>query len=217
MDGQRIAEPGLLAQHGADVARVGLAAIALHRLGVERQPRDHGDAVIALLAVQRDVLIAEPLEALARKGVVDALDFLQAEHVGPHRLDELRHQVDAQPHRIDVPGGELELHVTPSRHPRRIFHDGGLSAIESLRLMRIQASKMAIAGSSPQDNDGSGKIATEFAACSRCGTCSGRAAAWSRGCRPRRWCPSPAGRSRSIAEAGSPARRTSASAGGCRR
>ena len=65
MDRQRIAQARLLAQHGADVARVGLAAIALHGLGIERQPRDHGDAVIALLAVERDVLIAEPLEALA--------------------------------------------------------------------------------------------------------------------------------------------------------
>ena len=78
----RIAQRGLLAERHLDVTRVGLAAIALHRLGIERQPRDHGDAVVALLAVQRDVLIAEPLEALPREGVVDALYFLQAEHVG---------------------------------------------------------------------------------------------------------------------------------------
>jgi hypothetical protein len=56
------------------------------------------------------MLIAEPLEALARKGVVDAFRLLQAQHVRPHRLDEFGDEVDAQPHRIDVPGCQGETH-----------------------------------------------------------------------------------------------------------
>ena len=69
----------------------------------------HHDAVIALLSVERDVLVAEPLEALERKLVVRTLGLLQADDVRPHRLDELRHEVDAQPHRVDVPGGDSEI------------------------------------------------------------------------------------------------------------
>ena len=122
MNGHRVAQLCLLAQRDADVAAVDLAAIALQRLGIERQPRDHGDAVIALLAVERDVLIAEPLEALQRKGVVRALGFLQAQHVGTDRLEELGNEVDAQPDRIDVPGGELDLHGRNLGAGRRIFH-----------------------------------------------------------------------------------------------
>ena len=89
---------------------VGLAAEILLAGGLERQPRDDDDAVIALLAVERDVLVAEPPEALEREGVVRALGLLQAEHVRPRRLDELGDEVDAQPHRIDVPGGDGKTH-----------------------------------------------------------------------------------------------------------
>ena len=110
MHRDRIAQPGALAEHRGNMAAVGLAAEALDVEALERQPRQHDDAVIALLAVERDVLVAEPLEALERKGVVRTFGLLQAENVRPHRLDEFRDQIDAQPHRIDVPGGELELH-----------------------------------------------------------------------------------------------------------
>src|SRR5215217_5660115 len=76
---------------------------------LERKARKHDNAVIALLAVKGDVLIAETLEALERKLVVRALRLLQAQHVRPRRLDKLRDQIDAQAHRIDVPGGDGEL------------------------------------------------------------------------------------------------------------
>src|ERR1700760_637652 len=91
---------------------VGLAAEALDVEALEWQLRDHRDAVIALLSVERDVLIAEPLEPLQRKGVVDALGFLQAEHVGPRRLEEFGDEIDAQPHRVDVPGCQGKTHET---------------------------------------------------------------------------------------------------------
>jgi len=66
--------------------------------------------VIALLAVERDVLVAKLLETLQRKRIVDAFRFLQTQHIRPHGLDELRDKIDAQAHRIDIPGGEGEAH-----------------------------------------------------------------------------------------------------------
>ena len=65
-----------------------LPQYACTALDFERQPREHDDAVIALLAVERDVLVAQPLETLAREFVVRALGLLQAEDVGADGLDE---------------------------------------------------------------------------------------------------------------------------------
>src|SRR5690348_17256863 len=79
--------------------------------------RDHRHAVVALLPVQGDVLVAEPPEALERKLVVRTLGLLQTEDVGARRFDELRHKVDAQAHRVDVPGGDEKAHSFPSSWP----------------------------------------------------------------------------------------------------
>src|SRR5882672_4399797 len=78
--------------------------------GLERQLRDHSDAVITLLPVQRDVFVAEAFEALQRKCVVDAFGFLQAQHVRPRRFEEFGDDIDAQAHRIDIPGCQGEAH-----------------------------------------------------------------------------------------------------------
>ena len=110
MQHQRFCKLRLLAEGHGDVARIHLVAEGPDVAALERQLRDDGDAVIALLPVQRDVLIAEPLEALARKGVVDAFRLLQAQHVRPRRLHEFGDEIDAQPHRIDVPGCQGETH-----------------------------------------------------------------------------------------------------------
>ena len=106
MDGDRVAQPGAFAEHRGNVAAIGLAAETLNVEALERQPREHDDAVIALLTVERDVLVAKPLEALARKSVVRAFGLLQTQDVRTDRLDELGDEIDAQPHRIDVPGGD---------------------------------------------------------------------------------------------------------------
>src|SRR6202035_1040964 len=98
-----IAQARLLAECHPDMPAVGLAAEIALVDRVERYARDDRDAVVALLPVERDVVVAEPRETLARKLVVRALGLLQAEHVRPLRLDELRHQIDAQPHGIYVP------------------------------------------------------------------------------------------------------------------
>src|SRR6478752_3342275 len=92
------------------MTRIHLVAEGTDVRGLEWNLRDDGDAVIALLPVQRDVLVAEPLEALQRKGVVDALGLLEAQHVRPRALEKLRDQIDAQPHRIDVPGCQGKTH-----------------------------------------------------------------------------------------------------------
>ena len=64
-----------------DVAAIVLAA-ELPAVDVEeRQPRDDGDAVIALLAVDRDVPVAGVAEGAMGKIGVRALGFLQAEDV----------------------------------------------------------------------------------------------------------------------------------------
>src|SRR5262245_28351197 len=72
--------------------------------------RDRRDAVIAFLAVDFDVRIADLGEGLPRKFVVGAFRFLQAEHVGGKALEEPLDQRQPQPHGIDVPRGDDETH-----------------------------------------------------------------------------------------------------------
>ncbi len=110
MQGHGVAQSRPLAQHGRDVTAIGLAAIVLCVEGIERQAREQRDSVIALLSVEGGVLIAEPLEPLERKLVVRAFGFLQTKDVRTDRLDELGHEIDAQPHRIDVPCGDGKTH-----------------------------------------------------------------------------------------------------------
>src|SRR5579883_3147218 len=64
MHRDRIAETGALAEHRGNVAAIAFAAEELNIKTLERQPRQHDHAVIALLSVQRDMLIAQPLETL---------------------------------------------------------------------------------------------------------------------------------------------------------
>src|SRR4029079_4469739 len=92
------------------MARVTLAAEAALVDGVERYARDHRDAVVALLTVDRDVLVAELPEALRRKSIVWALRLLQAQHVGLRGSQEPGDAIDAQADGIDVPGGDGQRH-----------------------------------------------------------------------------------------------------------
>ena len=78
MQRHRITQAGTLAQHRGHVTAIGLVAKILKAEGFKRQARKHGDAVVALLPVQRDMLISEPLETLERKLVIRAFGFLQA-------------------------------------------------------------------------------------------------------------------------------------------
>jgi len=102
---------GLLADHRRDMPRVGLAAKAVAINCRERQPGQHGDAVIALLAIDRGVNVTEPLEPFEGKSIIRTFGLLQAQDVGTNRLEKLRDIVDAQPHRVDVPGRDGEPHL----------------------------------------------------------------------------------------------------------
>src|SRR5437764_9404676 len=106
----RIAQPGAFAEFRRDVAAIGLTAERLNVETLKWQPRQHDDAVIALLTIKRGIFIAEPLEALEREFIVRTFGFLQAQYVGTDGLEEARNQIDAQPNRIDVPACNGELH-----------------------------------------------------------------------------------------------------------
>jgi len=110
MQDDGIAKAGAFAQHDRDVPAVGLAAKRLDAEILERQARKNDHSVIAFLPVERHVLVTQALEALERKAVVRALRLLQTEDVGPHRLDESRYGLDAQPHRVDVPRRDRQPH-----------------------------------------------------------------------------------------------------------
>ena len=110
MQHQRLRQLRLFAERNRDVTRIDLVAEGTDVGGLERQFRDDGDAMIALLPVQRDVLIAEAPETLERKCIIDAFGFLQAQNVRPHRFQEFGDEIDAQAHRIDIPGCQGETH-----------------------------------------------------------------------------------------------------------
>jgi hypothetical protein len=110
MQHQRLRQLRLFAERNRDVTRIDLVAEGSDVGGLERQFRDHRDAMITLLSVQRDVLIAEAPETLQRKCIIDAFGFLQAQNVRPHRFQEFGDEIDAQAHRIDVPGCQGETH-----------------------------------------------------------------------------------------------------------
>ncbi len=80
------------------------------RTRLERKARSDGDAMPALLAADRQMRQAHLHKGLARKLALLALDLLQAQYVRRLFGDEARHLVDAQPHRVDVPGGEAKAH-----------------------------------------------------------------------------------------------------------
>ncbi len=61
--------------------------------------------MIALLAMDLDMLIAQLAEVFFWKLVILALDFLQTQNVGIMCFQKIFHQPNAQSDRINVPGG----------------------------------------------------------------------------------------------------------------
>ncbi|CDX46437.1 hypothetical protein MPLDJ20_90013 [Mesorhizobium plurifarium] len=87
---------------------------------LDRAAGDGGDAVIALLTVEQDVLVARLAEGLFREELVRNLGLLQAEHVGRVFLQQPLDDRHAQAHGIDVPGGDGERHAaSPDGKSRR--------------------------------------------------------------------------------------------------
>ena len=74
----------------------------------DRQAGEHRHPVIAFLPIDLDVVEPELADGGEREGIVAALGFLQAEDVGAVPVHQLPQQRQAQPHRIDVPGGDRE-------------------------------------------------------------------------------------------------------------
>ncbi|MNV90311.1 hypothetical protein D3C71_1846850 [compost metagenome] len=79
---------------------------------MQRQARDRRHAVIALLAVHLDMIVAERLQGLGRKLVVRALGFLQAEDVRLPGLQQMLDQRHAQANGVDVPSGDGKGHAS---------------------------------------------------------------------------------------------------------
>jgi hypothetical protein len=77
----------------------------------EPPPRDDGDPVIALLAVNLDVPVARFAKRLEREVGVRAFGFLQAEDVGHVFDQEALYQADTQADGVDVPGSDREGHL----------------------------------------------------------------------------------------------------------
>ena len=95
-------------QAGEGVAPVIPAAPGAGAGLVELDPRQDGDAVVALLAVDHEMGIAERGHRLAREGLVGGLGLLQADHVGRHLVHEARQVVEPLAHRVDVPGRQAQ-------------------------------------------------------------------------------------------------------------
>ena len=114
MDGDAGRRSRFAAQRHRDVPRIGAIAHLHHARFRERETREDGDAVIALLAHMHDERIAKGLQLLQRKPVVGALGLLQAQDVGPALLQEALHLVDPQADGVDVPSRDCELH---GEHP----------------------------------------------------------------------------------------------------
>ena len=98
-------QPGL--ELGRDMAGIVLAAKGEGMGFAERQARENGDAVIALLAIDRLMDIAEVAEDIPREKRVRNLGLLQAEHVRGIGFQETGDQIGPQTDGIDVPGGDF--------------------------------------------------------------------------------------------------------------
>ena len=107
------------------MARVALGAKIAPAGPQRRDARDDRDAVIALLSVDRDMLIAELAELaagkIARRDTSSPAGTARRACVPQKARDE----IDAQPHRIDVPGRDGKCHARPHRSRRATFPVAG--------------------------------------------------------------------------------------------
>src|SRR6185437_7568152 len=76
----------------------------------EGNPRNDRDAMIALLTVDRDMGIARVPERRVGEIGVRAFRLLEAENVRLVLVEIADDELDAQTHRIDVPGGDGKRH-----------------------------------------------------------------------------------------------------------
>jgi hypothetical protein len=105
---------------GGDMPRIAHLAKGFSINIAQRQARDNGDAVVTLLSIDRDMLVAELTHIGCREFSVPAFRFLKAKNVGLVVAQESANLGDPQPNGIDVPGRNFQIHViTPRRRNGR--------------------------------------------------------------------------------------------------
>ena len=97
-------------ERDGEMARMSAPANVAALFKREGDARERGDAVIALLARDRDMGKAERVQLARGEVLLDAFDLLQAEEIGLVRLDEAADEIEPEPDGVDVPGGEAEAH-----------------------------------------------------------------------------------------------------------
>ena len=102
-------------EHAGGQARTDMAGLAIVLPVVptildQRHPRQRGNAMMHLLAVEQAVAIPQRFEHVVREGVVDDLGFLQAQHIGGMIAQEAFDDIEPETDRIDVPGGNAQRH-----------------------------------------------------------------------------------------------------------
>src|ERR1700730_7621818 len=85
--------------------------------------------------------VAESGEALERKLVVGTFGFLKADHVGICGLEKFCDQIDAQSHRIDVPGRDRKFHT---RQEIRRDQDTTMLSLKSPMRFRLASSPLSL-------------------------------------------------------------------------
>jgi len=86
-----------------DVARIDLVAEGADIGGLERQLRDHRDAVIALLPVQGDVLHSRDAENVSTEKRHQCIWFPAGTARPPRRFEKFGDEIDGRRTGIDVP------------------------------------------------------------------------------------------------------------------
>ena len=96
------------ADHGLDVARLGVIIVARQRRDdiLDGTLGEDGDAVVALLSHDCGI-VAEITDLELGKAFGDGLDFLQQRNVGRGFGEPLEHARQARLDRVHVPGGDF--------------------------------------------------------------------------------------------------------------
>jgi len=94
------------AKGDADVAAIILGRKNAAILAHERQARENGHAVIALLAVHRDMGVAELFKITTWKLIIGTFGFLQTQHVRSGLFQEALHKARTKADGVDVPCGD---------------------------------------------------------------------------------------------------------------
>jgi hypothetical protein len=119
MQNEGACRPIRLGELDREMARMAPPANVAALVKREGKAGKDGDAVIALLAGHGDMGKAERAKLDPRELAFDALDLLQAKNVRLLAPDQAAHEIEPEPHRIDIPGGEPEAHGNGSLSPER--------------------------------------------------------------------------------------------------